>query len=109
MTTSTHSSTNQPLTVTADLSYFCEEATPDLPYTLTLELTPDELAAVADARELLEKNPKIHSVAVRCTPPEIETWTYDVAYLTVYKSVGCYLFLQGKYDCTEQVEYSVEI
>jgi len=48
-------------------------------------------------------------VNVSCTPPEIESWRYAVSYVTVFRDVGCYLFLQGKYDCSEQVEYSVEI
>ena len=97
------------LRVDVALSYFDEVDTPFLPETLTLELTADEVTAVDEARAFLDRNPAIHSVNVSCTPPEIETWQYDVSYLIVFRDVGCYLYLQGKYDCTEQVEYSVEI
>ncbi|HKK30452.1 MAG TPA: hypothetical protein VKA18_08685 [Alphaproteobacteria bacterium] len=95
--------------LTAERSYWREEDTPDLPETLTLELTADEMAAVHEARAFLRRNPAIHSVNVSCTPPEIESWRYDVSYISVFRDVGSYLFLQGKYDCSAQVEYSVEI
>ena len=98
-----------PLTVTVERSYWDEVATPDLPETLNLELTANEVKAVHEARAFLDRNPTIHSVNVSCTPPEIESWRYDVSYVTVFRDVGCYLFLQGKNDCSEQVEYSVEI
>jgi hypothetical protein len=98
-----------PQTLVASLAYFDEIATPDLPDLLTLELTADEVAAVHEARRFQNRNPTVHSVNVRCTPPEIEDWRYDVSYVTVFRDVGCYLFLQGKYDCSEQVEYSLDI
>src|SRR6056297_1121128 len=98
-----------PLTVTVKRSYWREEDTPDLPETLPLELTADEVAAVQEARAFLQRNTAIHSVNVSCTPPEIESWRYDVSYISVFRDVGSYLFLQGKYDCSAQVEYSVEI
>ena len=109
MTKSITQSEPKGLCLDVALSYFDEVATPFLPDTLTLELTADEVAAVDEARAFLDRNPAIHSVNVSCTPPEIESWRYAVSYLTVFRDVGCYLFLQGKYDCTEQVEYSVEI
>ena len=98
-----------PLTITAERCYWREEDTPDLPETLPLELTADEVAAVHEARAFLNRNPHVHSVNVQCTPPEIDDWRYDVSYLVVFRDVGAYLFLQGKYDCSQQVEYSVEI
>ena len=104
---------NQPaaesLKLTTERCYWREDYTPDLPETLQLELTADEVAAIAEARDFLDRNPAIFSVNVRCTPPEIDSWRYDVAHLVVFLGVGCYLYLQGKYDCSEQVEYSVEI
>lgn len=109
MTNALNQTVAEPLTLTVELSYWDEVATPDLPETLNLELTADEVAAVHEARAFLNRNPAIHSVNVSCTPPEIESWRYDVSYVTVFRDVGCYLFLQGKYDCSEQVEYSVKI
>jgi hypothetical protein len=109
MTRTISQSAAVPLTVTVERSYWDEVATPDLPETLNLALTADEVAAVHEARAFLDRKPAIFSVNVSCTPPEIESWRYDVSYVTVFRDVGCYLFLQGKYDCSEQVEYSVEI
>lgn len=109
MTQSIAQSAAKPLTVAAELSYWREEDALDLPETLNLKLTADEVAAVQEARAFLNRNPAIHSANVSCTPPGIESWRYDVSYVTVFRDVGCYLFLQGKYDCAEQVEYSVEI
>lgn len=103
----------QPVTgaqqLTAKLAYWDEIGTPNLPETLNLELTADQVAAVHEARHFTSRNTSIHSVNVCCDPPQIESWHYDVSYLVVFKDVGCYLFLQGKYACSEQVEYSVDI
>ena len=109
MTRTINQSAAAPLTLTAERCYWREEDTPDLPETLPLELTADEVAAVHEARAFLGRNAHVHSVNVQCTPPEIESWRYDVSYVTIFRDVGCYLFLQGKYDCSQQVEYSVEI
>lgn len=97
------------LRLSAELCCWPENARPDIPETLTLELTADEVAAVHEARALLNRNPHVRSINVRCTPPDIEFWRYDVSYVIVCRDVGSYLYLQGKYDCSEQVEYSVEI
>ena len=98
----------KPVSLTAELSYR-HETTPDIPETLTLELTAGEVSAIAAARAFMKGNPHIHTVNVRCTPPAIAGWRYDACYLVVHETVGSYLFLQGKYDCSEQVEYSVDI
>lgn len=98
-----------PQHLVATLAYWGDMEMSDLPESLNLELTADEVVAVIEARRFLNRNPTIHSVNVRCTPPEMEDWRYDVSYLVVSKGAGAYLFLQGKYDCSEQVEYTVDI
>jgi len=108
ITQSENQTAAKPVILTVELSYW-DETTPNIPETLVLELTAEEVAAVHDARAFIARNSQIHTVNVRCTPPEIDGWRYDVCYLIVHKTVGCYLFLQGKYDCSEQVEYSVDI
>ena len=97
------------LSLNAALSYWREENTPDLPETLSLDLTADQVVAVHEGRAFLQRHPALHSVNVDCNPPEIPSWRYDVSYITVFRDVGCFLFLQGKYDCSEQVEYAVDI
>ena len=109
MTQSINKTAATPLTLTAERSYWREEDTPDLPESLSLELTAEEVATVHEARDFLRRNKNLHSVNVQCTPPEIDDWRYDVSYLVIFKDVGAYLFMQGKYDCSQQVEYSVDI
>lgn len=98
-----------PLRLTAELSHWREVSPSDLPETLNLKLTASETAAVDEARGLLNRSPEIDSVNVSCAPPEIEFWCYDVCYIKVFRQAGCYLFLQGKYSYSEQVEYSIPL
>lgn len=109
MTTTSIHPVAGPKKLTAKLAYWDDWSTPDLPESLDLELTADEVAAICAARSFLSRNPAVRSVNVNCTPPEIESWRYDVSYIIVFRGVGSYLFLQGKYDCSQQVEYSVEV
>ena len=98
----------KPTQLTAQLSYWRDDM-PEMPETLALELTVEQVAAIEAARAFMASNPHIHTVNLRCEAPEIDGWRYDVCYLAVFATPGSYLFLQGKYDCSEQVEYSVEI
>lgn len=98
----------KPIQLTAQLSYWRDDM-PEMPETLALELTAEQVAAIEAARRFIIGNPHIHTVNLRCEVPQIEDWPHDVCYLIIHPTVGSYLFLQGKYDCSEQVEYSVEI
>lgn len=81
----------------------------EMPEALKLNLTAEEVAAIKEARAFMASNGQIHTVNVRCTPPEIDGWRYDVCYLMVFENHGSYLCLFGKYDSAEQVEYAVDI
>ena len=92
----------------AELAYVSDFG-PDVPQTLRLKLDDKTVASIRAARELMQNNSRIQSINIQCRAPDIEEWRFDVWYIRVYPLTGSYLYIQGKYDCAEQVEYILKI
>jgi len=101
--------------VNLELCSYPEYLSSDPPENMEATLSGATLEVINKAKQLLKDNPSFTSICVHPTPNLTEeddealdeALRCDVSHIVVYPHGGLYWYMQGKYDCNLQIEYSI--
>lgn len=84
--------------------------------TIKINITPELVDMVKEAKRLMDDNPLVRAIDYDAPDGYMSSaqaealakeCAYDVEKITIMRSAGVYIYIQGKYDCSANAEYDL--